>query len=149
MKPGADIVVYSPDGTVQLVVEVKSNKNADDNWAAKLRRNLLAHAAVPRSRFFLIALPRYFYLWRGKSARLVAVADYKVPTVEVLGPYLGGLDPDELGGESFRLLVRSWLTDLLNTRLTREAAGPELQWLFDSGLYEAIRDGSMETKAVA
>ena len=62
MKGLADFVVHSPDDLVQLVVEVKSVKGATDEWAAKMRRNLLAYAVIPNSRFFLLALPEYFYL---------------------------------------------------------------------------------------
>ena len=47
------------------------------------------------------------------------------------------------------LLVTSWLEDLVNTELQRDEVGSHLQWLFDSGLYEAITHGSVAIEATA
>ena len=66
MNQTADIAVYSPDDRLKLVVEVKGYRNATDEWAAQMRRNLLEYNAVPVGEFFLLVLPEYFYLWRGK-----------------------------------------------------------------------------------
>ena len=64
MKRLADIAVFSRDYRITLVVEVKGQKHATDEWAAKLRRNLLAHDMIPPSQYFLLALPDHFYLWK-------------------------------------------------------------------------------------
>jgi hypothetical protein len=48
MTTGPDFAVFSPDRQLQLVVEVKGTPRTDSNWAAKLRRNLLSHGAVPQ-----------------------------------------------------------------------------------------------------
>jgi len=124
MKPPADIVVYSPDDQIQLVVEVKSEKGATDIWAAEMRRNLITHAAVPRSKFFLLALPDHFYLRRDSVSTDVVPADYKVWAREALRLYLENMTPKEVSGESFELLVRSWLSDLINSDDQRNVVYP-------------------------
>jgi hypothetical protein len=88
MKELADIAVYSVDGTIQLVVEVKNSKNVIDEWVNQLRRNLCTHSAIPVSKFFLLVLPGCCYLWQDNSSPAEIPADYKVPTGDVLKPYI-------------------------------------------------------------
>jgi len=80
-----DIAVYSKDDQLQLVVEVKSKTAATADWAARMRRNLAAHLAIPNAPFFLLALPDHFYLWRRLPAPLVVVPpDYDVAPAPLL-----------------------------------------------------------------
>lgn len=146
--PRPDIIGHSSDGAVQLVVEVKGLADKTDEWAATLRRNLLVHGAIPASRFFLLAMSDYFYLWHDASADF-AQPDFKVPTADVLKPYLQSkylkdLSVRELSGQGLELLVESWLDSIINPRFTEGAAGPKDEWLFDSGLHESIKDGYFE-----
>jgi hypothetical protein len=143
-----DIVVHSSDGAVQLVVEVKSLSDKTDEWAATFRRNLIVHGAIPASRFFLLAMSDYFYLWRGTSADYVP-PEYKVAATDVLklylrNKYLQDLTIRELGGQGLELLVESWLSSLINSQLSRGSFEREDAWLFDSGMYESIKDGYLE-----
>ena len=41
----------------------------------------------------------------------------------------------------------SWLEDIVRTELQRDTVDPSLQWLFDSGLYEAVTRGSVAIEA--
>ena len=75
-------------------------------------------------------------------------ADYKVRAREALTRYLDDMNLEELSGPSFEILVSSWLNDLINSQITKEVT-PELSWIFDSGLYESIRGGSVETETAA
>ena len=143
-----DIIVHSSDGAVQLVVEAKGLSDKTDEWAATFRRNLVAHGAIPESRFFLLAMTDYFYLWRGASADY-APPDYKVAAKDVLklylqNKYLQDLTIRELSGQGFELLVETWLGTLINSRLSEAASEPGDAWLFDSGLYESIKNGYSE-----
>lgn len=148
MNNVVDFAVYSPDNRVQLLVEVKTKKAATDAWAAELRRNLLAHAMIPPSEFFLLAMPEYFYLW-GPSASSEAVpADYKVFSKRVLERFLGDARLDNLSPEGLELLVNSWLSQIINAPVTQESS-PELWWLFDSGLFEKIKGGSIHAEVAA
>ncbi len=43
MASGWDLAVNNRNGQLALVVEVKCKTNVSQEWAAKLRRNILAH----------------------------------------------------------------------------------------------------------
>jgi len=146
----ADIAGYSPDGKLQLVVEIKSRPGASAEWVTRMRRNLLVHSAIPPAPYFLLVLPDFFYLWTDATSMSdLAPPAYQITAAEVLAPYL---DPspqslNDLSEYSLELLVTSWLEDLIRTELQRDKVGPHLQWLFDSGLYEAINHGSIAIEA--
>jgi hypothetical protein len=149
MSSRADIVVSTPDEQVQLVVEVKNKRGASAEWAAQMRRNLLVHGVVPNAPFFLLATPDRFYLWKdGKPAGAPLAPDDEVEATEVLAPYIDrlGIQLAELSEPSLELLITSWLHDLIDIDLAREEARPAYGWLFDSGLYEALRWGSVATE---
>jgi hypothetical protein len=75
----ADVAVYSPDGKLQLVVEIKNRPGASAEWVAQMRRNLLVHAVIPPSPYFLLALPDFFYLWiDARSVHELASPDYQI-----------------------------------------------------------------------
>jgi hypothetical protein len=44
-----DFIAYDADGKVVLLAEAKSRRGTSASWAAKLRRNMLAHSVLPRS----------------------------------------------------------------------------------------------------
>ena len=140
--------MYNPDGKLQLVVEVKNRPGASAEWGAHLRRNLLAHAFIPHSPYFLLALPDFFYLWKDAvSLDIRATPDFQISAPEVMAPYLNRFSPplslNDLSHAGFELLMTAWLEDIIRTELQRDAVDPNLQWLFDSGLYEAIARGSV------
>ena len=146
----ADVAVYGSDGQLQLVVEIKARSGASAEWVIHLRRNLLSHAAIPLAPYFLLALPDFFYLWTdAASANHEAKPDYQIEASELLAPYLDPTIPplSELSGYGLELVVTSWLGDVVHTELRRDTLGPNLQWLLDSGLYEAIKHGSLAIEA--
>jgi hypothetical protein len=148
----ADVAVYSPDGNLQLVVEIKNRPGASAEWVTQMRRNLLVHAVIPPSPYFLLVLPDFFYLWQDAlSVHELAPPAYQIKAAEVLAPYLAPSTQSltDLSEYSLELLVTSWLEDLVGVELRRDTAGPDLPWLFDSGLYEAIRHGSVMVEATA
>jgi len=152
MSNQVDIAVSAPDERVQLVVEVKNVRGASPEWAAQLRRNLLVHGLVPNAPYFLLALPDRFYLWKAGATLPDAVpADYTVDTRDVLGSYTDrlGLPLTDLSEPSLELLVTSWLHDLIDYDLTGNGDTPLQHWLVDSGLYQAIKHGSVTTATSA
>ena len=144
-----DIAVSSPNGTLQLVVEVKHKIGASAEWVTHLRRNLLAHSFIPPAPFFLLVLPDYSYLWKDASSmNVLARPAYRVSSSEMLTPFLkSDQSLHQLSGYGLELLTASWLHDLVRTDLQRDSADAKPQWLFDSGLYEAIASGSVELEA--
>ncbi len=89
---GADILVRSPDNDIKLIVEIKGRTQSSPDWAARFRRNLFAHHVLPKSRFFLLALPDFLYLWRNSDSSEVIPPDYTVRTLNVLQRYLTHLE---------------------------------------------------------
>ena len=145
-----DISVYSPDNRLQLVVEVKRKKGATPEWAAKMRRNLFIHSVVPYSPYFLLALPDHFYLWKNTGSPIdMKSPDYIADSKPILEPYLNNSSYylDTMSEYGLELIINSWLNKLVNANLTRETASPQEAWLFDSGLYDAIKRGYVKTEA--
>ena len=146
----ADIAVYSPDHRLQLIVEVKGKTDAGPEWAAKMRRNLLVHSIIPSSPFFLLAAPDHFYLWRnGTGSAAEKLPDFVVDSRAIVDPYISNtsISPQRISDSSLELILTSWLTALVNSSLSPEGVAPTEKWLFDSGLYEAIKNGLVETEA--
>ena len=148
MVASADIVVQGPDGTTQLIVEIKNKVPASADWAARMRRNLFAHLSLPQARFFLLALPERFYLWKDASPSALVLPDYEADAQKILRPYLNKsqVPLSELTGYSLEILVCSWLEDIINpSSLQIKSRG---DWLVESGLYDAIKQGSVRSQAV-
>jgi hypothetical protein len=149
MNSKPDLLVYSPTDELQLVVEVKNKRGASDQWASRLRRNLVAHSIIPKAKFFLLALPEHLWLWRDTQSLEDVPPDFKVATRDVLRPYLRHWPKDFPSENTFELLVKSWLSDLTHSHLSKESVPSELRWLFDSGLYDSIRLGNVERETFA
>ncbi len=147
MSATTDFIVRSADNRPQLVVEVKAKRQSDPLWAASLRRNLFAHAQIPPAPHFLLALPDHFYLW--KDATLDAVPPhYIVASDDVLCHYLNRITVplNELSEQSFEIVIRNWLDDVIAGNRTTEGEGQATAQLRQSGLYEAIKDGLVDTQ---
>lgn len=160
-RPDAQVV--DREGKTVLVAEAKSRFDTTGSWAAGTFRNLYAHGSLPDVPYFLLALPDAFYLWLEPSKKATrafmegnrtvlgeskVAPDYSVPAWETVRPYLGhpgGREPDphEVSSYAMGMVLGAFLADVMNARnLTPENAPSELQWLFDSGLYDAMRGGS-------
>lgn len=147
----ADLIVHGADRKLQLVVEVKNGLGATPEWARDVRVLLSEYDVVPAAPFFLLAMTNAFYLWTPEtSGDAQALPEYAIDARTALAPYLRSLKRplEEISKPGYELLVSSWLQDLMYTDLKRDDLDPRLRGLVDSGLYAAIRGGSMETEAV-
>jgi len=142
-----DIVAYDRHGQLVLIVEIKKKLGTSSQWATMLKRNILAHGALPDARFFLLALPDRFYLWKNAGSWSGLVQ----PMLEIdpqpfLLPYYqkAGVTPEQIGGRGFELIVTSWLADLLRSEVLPDRAKNGQKWLVESGLFEAISGGRLE-----
>jgi hypothetical protein len=147
MPATEDLVVHARDRTPQLIVETKTKTPASADWAMRLRRNMFAHLRLPHAPFFLVALPERFYLWKNAPSHDAIPPDYEIDARQVLQPYLEKLNTplSALSGYSFGILVRSWLDDVISKPDSSQLA-PSDQWLVGSGLYDAIKQGSIKTQ---
>lgn len=148
IKSRADVVVYSPNRKRQLVVEVQSNpsyKKPAVEWAKQIRRNLLVHAGVPGAPYFLLALvPDHLYLWKeGYPSAPDRAPDYEINAPEVLQAYFDqlALPPHQVSEKQMEAIIASWLKDVAEAEPSADAS---LKWFYESGLYDALKDGLVE-----
>jgi hypothetical protein len=146
MSVRPDILVYSPDNKPVLVVEVKNKRAASQDWAAQMRHNLMSYPAIANSEYFMLALPDVFYLWKHALPEGPAVApDYIIDPKPLLSPYVDQrlVSLEKISGRGIEMLVTIWLSNLAASDLSSETSNPALGWLFESGLYAAIKNGSI------
>jgi hypothetical protein len=146
MSLTADMVAYSPDGQIALIVEAKSKTKTSRLWATQMRRNMLAHGVGSRSRFLLLAMPDRLYLWKdaGNSPELVEPT-YEIDALPFFQPYFAGArrSADQLTSESFELIVNAWLNELIYSGIPASVPETERRLLQESGLVDAIKGGSV------
>jgi hypothetical protein len=51
------------------------------------------------------------------------------------------VDPHDVSGHAFELIVAAWLSDLVRTEEPLEQLTNEQKWLVESGFLTAVRDG--------
>ena len=150
-----DLLVNNYQGKLILGVEVKSKINTSSPIGVLFRHNLLMDSflmdsSVQKIPFFLMAFPDRFYLctnpeiYSNYSNQIQRF--YSTDTLSVLKPYFEkvGIIPEEIRGDSFELLVASWLSDLINSKKLPEEFNESQRWLIDSGLYVAISGGDLK-----
>jgi hypothetical protein len=144
MPDTADLVVTTPDGQIKLVVEAKTKADATDTWIAKMRKNLLVHDAIPRSPYFILALPDHFYIWKDVTTAATTPPTYSLDSREILEPYLPEHLKDSarnLSLEGLEVVVRTWLEDFVKGEWTTTPESP----LF--ALHELVKNGTVQSGA--
>ena len=140
MRPDSrwDLSVDNRNGQLTLVVEVKRKTNVSLEWAAKLRRNILAHGTFPKAPYFLMVFPDKFYLWSNAEAyHDQSEPTYTIDASPILQPYFerAGVAADQISGASLELIVASWLGEIIHANQLPENIDASQQWLIESGLY--------------
>lgn len=150
MMPRPDILIYSKDEKPQLIVEVKKKLDPSVEWAAKTRRNLLVHGMIQPSPFFLLVSPSQMYLWKNAGSLEAIPPDYEIDALNILTKYIepSSLELDTISEYSLEMIVISFLSDLIYRDSIENLDGMNLDWLHESGLYEAIKKGSVMTEAI-
>ncbi len=148
MRP--DFVVYSKDESPQLIIEVKKKIKPSLEWAAKTRRNLIAHGMIQPSPFFLLVSPCYLYLWKNVTALEAVPPDYEIEASEILAKYIkhSTLKLDVISEYSLGMIVTSLLNDLMHPASSEKIKDISLEWFSKPGLHEAIKHGSVVTEVV-
>ena len=142
-----DFIAYDDSGRVILIEEVKRRLGTSEQWAARFRRNMLAHGFLPRALFFLIATPERMYFWKQDEH---GIADeppgFTLDAAKALKPYLDKIDktPQAVGEQALELLVSSWLSDIARTDEARLRQDPSMRWLAESGLIDSLGTARIE-----
>lgn len=142
----ADLVIEK-NGRQVLQVEARNIPSPSSEFAVEYLRNLFAVTGTPLCDYFLLALRNRLYLWRHPSPE-VSVADFEGDTAAALAPYLTrlGRPLDQLFKSTFEFLIQAWLGDLVEGDVP---VSSDLQWVEESGLAEAVRDGYIRTNIAA
>ncbi|MES3022009.1 MAG: hypothetical protein V4857_10545 [Pseudomonadota bacterium] len=149
MNSKPDIVVYSHDQNLLLVVEIKGTPKSDAYWAAKVRRNLAVHAAVPAAPYFLLVVSDHLYLWENEISTEAVLPNYVAETRTVLQKYLPKWKKIQNGPvreSGLELAVRSWLSELTTVDGSAQLDDGANAWLEGSGLQEKIRTGEVRAE---
>lgn len=147
-----DLSVGNRNGQLTLVVEVKRKTDVSPKWAAKLRRNILAHGTFPKAPYFLMVFPDKFYLWSNAEAyQDQSEPSFTIDASSILQPYFerAGVAADQISGASLELIVASWLGEIIHSKQLPENINASQPWLIESGLYEALAGGQLEHEAAA
>jgi hypothetical protein len=146
---GIDFVAYDRDGRVVLLAEAKSRRGTSEDWATRLRRNMLAHGLLPWAKYFLIATPERMYLWKQeRNNPPEAPPEFTIDAAKVFLPYFQKLrqEPSEIGPEAFELLVLTWLTDVAQSHGRELKEDPSSAWL--SELTGSLQQARIEMNPV-
>ncbi len=151
MLATADLALYDRSGRLTAIAEVKNKLGTSREWAARTRRNLIAHDRAYSADFFLLVTPDRLYVWKG--AGIEPIQDpptYEADTRPGLAPYFesAGVDPRYVSGHAFELLVGAWLSDLIRSAETTGESSNDQDWLAKSGLRTAVKGGHVEYEAV-
>jgi len=129
-----------------MIVDVRAKHHTTPQWAAELRKNLVAREEFRPTQYFLIVTPDRLYLWREPKLETEAVLpDFVVDGRPLFLPYLQktSVDLDQISPPVFELVVISWLSDLVYARQETEGLEPGQAWLMDSGFLDATRNGRL------
>jgi hypothetical protein len=89
-------------------------------------------------------------LWKEKYLPLLETPSYEVDPSPFLRPYFerAGVHPESLSAAGFELLIGSWLVDLISIDELPEVYRGDDSWLIESGLFAAIKDGTVTFQPV-
>ena len=143
----ADVGIYDKSGQLTAVAEIKRRLETSPDWAATMRRNLLAHEIGRLVDYFLLITPDRLYLWKEAGEKPEKV----LPTHEAdmrseFAEYFEGadIDPDNVSDAGFELLVGAWLGKLTRVEGWAQDLAENQSWLAESGLLSAVKDGRIE-----
>ncbi len=146
-----DFLVQDHHGQIILAVEVKSNLHTSPEWAAKFRQNIFAHGIFPEAPFFLMVFPNQLYLWiNAPTQKDPVLPNYIIDASPIFQPYFdrAGITSARISGQNLELIVSSWLGEIIYGESTTTIMDESQQWLFNSGLYDALHGGKID-KTVA
>lgn len=144
IAPQIDFLLVDALGRARVAVDVKSaprSRTVDlARYAASLRRNLLAHAALPDVPYLLMLIvPETGYLWSNPLSPADALPDYEVRLSEL---EIDARDLPMENGREAEAWTREAVEALLEGRLR-----PTGLWWTESGLGRAIEGKSLTLSA--
>ena len=143
-----DLAVLDRSGRPTVLAEVTTKRGTSRDWAAKFRRNMLAHGRSYSADFFLIVTPDRLYGWKGAgTAPVETPPTFEAEAQSEFASYFesANVDPHEISGAAFELLVGAWLSDVARSG----ELGDDTDWLGNSGFLRAVKGGRVKFDAEA
>jgi hypothetical protein len=143
MTEPADIVVHAPNGAAVAAVEVKNVRQLDLEYATEIRELLLRDDALPPGAYFVVVSQERGFLWPPNDETTREFSMERVMSSYATSLMRDGvwLRVSELEG-----ILRQWLLELA-MGLPRAQQVVADSGLAQSGFADAIRDGSLWTRA--
>ena len=148
----ADLALYDRDGRLTAVAEIKNKRGTSREWAAKFRCNVLDHGGCYRADFFLVITPDRLYIWKNAGATSTLVQPtYELDAQPLFAHYFErpGVNPNDISGQAFELVVAAWLEDLVRSEEQRAALANGQRELAESGFLTAVRGGRIAYEEAA
>ena len=145
-----DLALYDRTDRLAAVAEVKNKLGTSHEWAARTRRNILAHGGPWDAEFFLLVTPDRLYLWKDAGTAPAEVPPtYVADTESEFEPYFerAGVKPHNVSGAAFEMLVGAWLGDVIRSERGAEQSIDPQSWLVRSGFRAAVKDGRVRFEA--
>lgn len=145
-----DLALYDRTDRLAAVAEVKNKLGTSHEWAARTRRNILAHGGLWDTEFFLLVTPDRLYLWKDAGTAPTEIPPtYVADTQSEFEPYFerAGVEPHNVSGAAFEMLVGSWLGDLIRSEGGAGESADPRGWLVRSGFSAAVKDGRIRFEA--
>ncbi len=166
MRKKIDVAVFDSHKRLLSVVEVKNRLRVSENWAAQLRYDMVSNAIVPDSRYFVLALPDIFFLWKNaESEKSMTNPSGKADASKILPSYLEKLslslddisvkDSLEFREEPYEVLqkhhifqqvITFWLKDVVQSDFSE--MNDFHKSFVDSGFYDDIKGGEVVVDAL-
>ncbi len=143
----ADIGIFDRSGQLTVVAEIKNRLGTSCDWAAKTRRNILAHNGLCRAEYFLLITPDRLYLWKDGGAEPHQIPPtYEAQMKSEFARYFAGagIDPSQVSRHAFELLVAAWLSDVIRLEGEAKDSAENRSWLAESGFLAAVKEGRIE-----
>lgn len=150
----ADLAVYGADGSLQLLVKVKTKTAASAAWVTHAVRHGFAGGELPAVPYFMLALPDKLYLWKGASQAAVWAVeqpDFVFETTVLLRPLRTDITTwhAPFSGQGLEILLAAWFDTVTDPRNPLLGQYPPYLKLQESGLLDAIRNGTVEVQDFA
>lgn len=138
-----DLAITDENGRPILVAEVKvippHEQQSPRAWASRVHRNLLVHAAIPSSPYFLlVAYPLKAYLWTQRFTQdPEALPDFEIDLMREF-PEIGDYVHESMGnadGVGIEIAVSKALNDAVHD----EFAAARHPWMVKSGLLSDLQ----------
>lgn len=147
-----DVSVYNRDNQLILIVEVKRRSKPSLDWVIELSQKIFESQNFPRCPYRMLVFTDSIYLWSNLNhQKQIAEPSYIIDATPIFQPYFEqvGVTANQISGQSFEMIVASWLREIIHASTFPNVSDQSQQWLVESGLGKAIEGGYFQYEDIA